>query len=1205
MIQQTPQSISFTSTPPNPAVVGASYSVTASGGRSGNPVQFGSLTPTICFVLGNTVSLNARGTCRIAADQAGNTYYLAAPQQVQIFDINDVQTITFTSTPPNSGVVGQTYSVAATGGLSGNSVTFSSSLVGAGPCTVAAGQAEGNGYLAAPRQTQGFTVVQPIAQSIDFTSAPPDPAVVGGLYTVSATGGASGNAVHFTSLTPNVCSVAGSSVALNTRGTCRLAANQAGNAFYLQAGQQVQFFEIYDVQGIAFTSAPPDPAIVGNRYAITASGGASGSAVTFTSLSTSTCTVNNAIATFTGPGTCTIAADQAAGNDYLAAPRQTQRFAVLAAQIISFTSTAPNPGVVGGVYSVTARGGESGNSVLFGSLTPSVCFVTGSTVNLIARGTCRVAADQAGNTQYVVADQQVQIFDIYDVQAIAFISTPPNPAVVGETYAVAASGGLSGNSVTFSSLSATVCSVSGNTVTLSGAGTCVVAADQAQGNGYLAAPRQTQNFAVVQPIAQSIDFTSTPPNPGLVGSIYNVSASGGASGNSVLFSSLTPTVCSVTGNRVSLNTRGNCVVGADQAGTTLYLAARQTTQPFEIFDVQSIDFTSAPPAPAVVGNRYAITASGGASGNAVSFSSLTTNTCTVVAATATFTGSGTCTIAADQAEGNDYLRAPRQTQSFAVFATQTIAFTSTPANPSVVGASYTVSASGGGSGNPVLFSSQTPSVCFVLGNSVSLSARGTCRIAADQTGNAFYLPASQAIQVFDIYDVQAINFTSTTPAPGVVGNTYSVIAVGGLSGNAVTFRSLSTSVCTLSGSSVALNDAGTCIIAADQAAGGGYLAAPRKTQSVTVINPIPQAITFTSTPPNPPVVGGAYTVTATGGASGNPVIFSSLTPGTCGISGAMVSFTAAGGCTIAANQAGNSPYLPANQVTQSLVIDTRPVANAGSAQTGYEGSAVTFNAAGSSDADGDALISYNWNFGDGTSQSVSTATVQHVYNDNSSTPYVVTLTVTDARGATSSPVTTSAAIANVAPTATFAPASPINEGTMILSLTSVSDALGDLPTLQYAFDCGDGSGYQPFGSSGSFACSPVDNGVRTVRAKVRDKDGGMSEYTGSVTVLNVAPTITLVSAPTNGNVGVDYTIQFRFSDPGTTDSPWTYQTTWGDGTKTALTATTTQGALITQTHRYSIGSTYTITVRVTDKDGGTSTATVRVTIARPLPLPGG
>ena len=98
--------------------------------------------------------------------------------------------------------------------------------------------------------------------------------------------------------------------------------------------------------------------------------------------------------------------------------------------------------------------------------------------------------------------------------------------------------------------------------------------------------------------------------------------------------------------------------------------------------------------------------------------------------------------------------------------------------------------------------------------------------------------------------------------------------------------------------------------AAQQGEGSGYLAAPRKTQSFTVIDPIAQTIAFTSTPPNPPIVGGAYTVTATRGPSGNPVTFSSLTPGTCGISGAMVSFTAAGGkgscvsrtCTLTRNE---------------------------------------------------------------------------------------------------------------------------------------------------------------------------------------------------------------------------------------------------------------------------------------------------------------
>jgi PKD repeat protein len=402
----------------------------------------------------------------------------------------------------------------------------------------------------------------------------------------------------------------------------------------------------------------------------------------------------------------------------------------------------------------------------------------------------------------------------------------------------------------------------------------------------------------------------------------------------------------------------------------------------------------------------------------------------------------------------------------------------------------------------------------------------------------------------------------------------------------------------LSGSTANLTGAGTCIIAADQAEGSGYLAAPRKTQSFTVIAPMAQTITFTSTPPNPPIIGGTYIVSASGGASGNPVTFSSLTPGTCEISGATASFTARGACTIAANQAGNATYLPGSQVTQTFVIDTRPVANAGSAQTGYEGSAVSFNAAGSSDADGDAITTYTWDFGDGTVQSVSSPTVTHVYDDNSATAYVVTLTVRDSRGATSLPATTSALIGNIAPIGSFVPPTPVGEGVVNLSLTGVQDALGDMSTLQYAFDCGDGLGYRAYAPSASFACNVADNGTRSVRARVRDKDGAISEYSGTISVVNVAPTIEIVSAPATGTVGVDYTIRYRFTDPGTIDSPWWYQTNWGDGKKLVVTAATTQGTIITQTNRYASPGTYTITVKVSDKNGGGAISTLQVTIAR-------
>jgi hypothetical protein len=88
-----------------------------------------------------------------------------------------------------------------------------------------------------------------------------------------------------------------------------------------------------------------------------------------------------------------------------------------------------------------------------------------------------------------------------------------------------------------------------------------------------------------------------------------------------------------------------------------------------------------------------------------------------------------------------------------------------------------------------------------------------------------------------------------------------------------------------------------------------------------------QRITFTSTAPASATVGGvSYTVAATGGASGNPVTFSSGVPTVCTISGATVSFTGAGTCTIDANQAGNADYLSAPQVTQSFTVTQKPKA---------------------------------------------------------------------------------------------------------------------------------------------------------------------------------------------------------------------------------------------------------------------------------------
>ena len=80
----TSQAITFGSAPS--VVVGGTGTVSAAA-SSGLPVSFASVTPAVCTISGSTVSGTSAGTCTIAADQAGNANYAAAPQVLHSFTI--------------------------------------------------------------------------------------------------------------------------------------------------------------------------------------------------------------------------------------------------------------------------------------------------------------------------------------------------------------------------------------------------------------------------------------------------------------------------------------------------------------------------------------------------------------------------------------------------------------------------------------------------------------------------------------------------------------------------------------------------------------------------------------------------------------------------------------------------------------------------------------------------------------------------------------------------------------------------------------------------------------------------------------------------------------------------------------------------------------------------------------------------------------
>ena len=99
-------------------------------------------------------------------------------------------------------------------------------------------------------------------------------------------------------------------------------------------------------------------------------------------------------------------------------------------------------------------------------------------------------------------------------QAITFTSQAPGAAVVGgPAYAVAATGGASGNPVTLTidPSAASVCSMAGSLVDFIGAGRCVIDANQAGSASYRAAPPVQQRFSVrpAPPTITSADGVTT------------------------------------------------------------------------------------------------------------------------------------------------------------------------------------------------------------------------------------------------------------------------------------------------------------------------------------------------------------------------------------------------------------------------------------------------------------------------------------------------------------------------------------------------------------------------------------------------------------------------------------------------------------------------------------------------------------------------
>jgi parallel beta-helix repeat protein len=173
-------------------------------------------------------------------------------------------------------------------------------------------------------------------------------------------------------------------------------------------------------------------------------------------------------------------------------------------------------------------------------------------------------------------------------QTITF--TAPVSGFVGGSATLSATGGASGNPVVFtvdpSTLSG-VCNVTGTngtTLHYTGAGTCVIDANQAGNTTYAAAATVTGSTSVrTGSKSQTITF-GTLANKTLVQSPVTVSATA-SSRLAVTFITTTPTVCTTGGTngaKITLLKVGTCTVQANQGGNATYSAAKSVNRSFTV-----------------------------------------------------------------------------------------------------------------------------------------------------------------------------------------------------------------------------------------------------------------------------------------------------------------------------------------------------------------------------------------------------------------------------------------------------------------------------------------------------------------------------------------------------------------------------------------------------------------------------------------------
>ncbi|NOS93698.1 MAG: T9SS type A sorting domain-containing protein [Cyclobacteriaceae bacterium] len=573
-------------------------------------------------------------------------------------------------------------------------------------------------------------------------------------------------------------------------------------------------------------------------------------------------------------------------------------------------------------FTLTATS-SSGLAVTYASSNPSVATVSGNTVTVIGVGSTVITASQGGNMVFNPATDVVNTLTVNQgTQTINFVA-PTTRAYGSASFALSATA-TSGLPLSFTSSDPNVATISGNSVTITGAGSTTITASQA-GNANYSAATSIQHVFTVTKANQTIAFAAL-ANKTFGDANFNLTATS-SSGLPVSYTSQTG-IATISGNTVTIVSVGITYIYASQAGNANYNAATVVDQRFEVTKAnQTITIGTLPIMS--FGDPTATLMGTSSSALPVSYTSSNTSVATVSGNTLTIVGVGSTTITASQVGNVNFNVATAVARTLTVVkANQSITFGAL-ASKTFGDATFTLAATTS-SNLPVSYSSSNSAVASISGNTVTIIGAGTSTITASQAGDANFNAATQQQQTLTVNKAnQTISFAAL-PTKLITDAPFALTASAS-SNLPVSFSSSNASVATVSGNTLTIVAVGTSTIAATQSGNANYHAAVAVSHTLTVNAKDNQTITFA------PLVDktlGDSPFLLTASSSSNLSVSYTTVSDKLQINGNQVSIVKAGRASITAAQAGDALFNAAASVTQSFCIKpAKPVVTASNINT--------------------------------------------------------------------------------------------------------------------------------------------------------------------------------------------------------------------------------------------------------------------------------